>query len=315
MGKQKIIIDTDAGHDDALAMLLLICSNQFDILTITTVAGNATIEKVTRNAQAVLDLVGSKISIHSGADKPLRRKLVTAEVHGDSGIDGLDVSNTIYTLSKDAVSIMKHYLNLYPGEVSILTIGPLTNVAQLLKSNPGIENNIKELVIMGGAIESPGNKNRVAEFNFFVDPEAADIVIRSDCPKVLVPLDPCNVIKIQLDLFDSLKGKALYANLHKMMRHFIAGISKHEKVKAALVYDALAAFYFLDQKAFKTVKMDIVIETKGEHTFGMSVADRRKYSERHPNITVVTSIHRERFEWALLSALKNTADLYPEIRC
>lgn len=304
--KPKVIIDTDAGHDDALAMMLLLLSGKIDVLAITTVAGNSTIDKVTRNARAVLDLIHDTTTpLHSGAAAPLERELIVAEVHGESGIDGLDVTKTSYELTNDAVPVIKSYIEKYPGEISLVTLGPLTNIACLLQENPGIEQNIQKCVIMGGAIEAPGNKNRVAEFNFYVDPDAAKVVVDSSVQKVLVPLDPCNDIRIQLESFGALEGKKLYEPLMSMMRHFIAGIQKFEKVNAALVYDALAAYYMITPSAFQLEKMDMVVETKGEYTAGMSVVDRRAYSSKHPNVEVATKINAKQFETDLIAALKN----------
>lgn len=304
--KRKIIIDTDSGHDDALAIMLLLCSGQFDVLAITTCAGNSTIDKATRNAQAILNLIESPVNIHSGADSPLVRELVVAKVHGESGIDGLDVLSTEYELTDDASSTIVEIVEKFPGEVSIVTLGPLTNIANALTIKPSIADHIEQIVMMGGAIAVPGNKNRVAEFNFFVDPEAADIVIRTATPKVLVPLDPCNPIRLYLESFSSLNGKKIYAPLMSMMQHFIAGIQKFEKVNAALVYDALAAYYLVNESAFTTEQMDVVVETKGEHTFGMTVADRRVYSEKNNNITVVTHIDQAAFEKDLIESLQNS---------
>ncbi len=300
----SLIIDTDAGHDDALALMLLIKSRKLDIEAITTVPGNSTIEKVTRNAQAVLDLLNSKIPLYSGAAVPLKRELITAVVHGDSGLDGLDMSETNYLLTKDAVLRIKDLLEKKPHQITILTLGPLTNIAQLFLKYPHVVSLIKELVIMGGAINVAGNKNRVAEFNLFVDPEAADIVFKASVKKILVPLDPCNNVILGLDTFESLKGSSLYLPLTSMMSHFIAGIEIEEGVKGALVYDALAAYYLLNPKAYTLEKMDIVIETKGEHTSGMTVAEKRLAKQKVTNTEVVTSIDRNTFVKDLIKYLK-----------
>jgi len=298
-----LIIDTDAGHDDALALMLLVKSREFNIEAITTVAGNSTIEKVTRNAQAVLDLLQTNIPLYSGAEAPLERNLITAVVHGDSGLDGLEMSSTQYNLTKDAVLRMKEILENMPHQVTILTLGPLTNIAQLFREYPHVIPLTKEVVIMGGAINVAGNKNRVAEFNIFVDPEAADVVFRADVKKVLVPLDPCNDVVLGLDTFDSLKGSPLYQPLTSMMKHFIAGIEVEEGVNGALVYDALAAYYLLNQEAFTLQGMDIVIETKGEHTSGMTVAERRLAKQKIVNTDVATSIDKDAFVTDLIKFL------------
>lgn len=300
----SLIIDTDAGHDDALALMLLIASRASDIRAVTTVPGNSTITNVTRNAQAILDLAGTQaIPLYSGAEAPLERPLVTAVVHGESGLDGLDMSNTKYALTGDAVDQIVALVKSHPGELTILALGPLTNIALALQRSPEIADLMKQIVIMGGAIEVPGNKNRVAEFNMFVDPEAADIVFNAPIKKILVPLDVCNDIILTLDTFRPLAGKRLYDPLMSMMRHFISGIEMDEGVKGALVYDALAAYYLVNPQAFELKSMDVVVETKGEHTFGMTVAERRIGKSIDKNIMVATYIDGDKFTNDLISSL------------
>jgi purine nucleosidase len=301
--KPKIIIDTDAGHDDALALMLLIKSQQFDIQAVTTVAGNSDIKNVTRNAKAVLDLMEVTLPLYSGYENPLKRELIKAVVHGDSGLDGLDMSATQFTLTGDAPEKIIELVKANPGEISILTLGPLSNIARALQQDPSIADDIKELVIMGGAIDVPGNKNRVAEFNMFVDPEAADITFKTGIKKVVVPLDPCNHIILGLDTFEALQGSSLHKPLSSLMQHFIAGITSDEGVEGALVYDALAAYYLVNPDAFTLKAMDIVVETKGEHTFGMTVAEKRHYKAPQYNAEVATHIDQEAFTKDLLAAL------------
>lgn len=218
--KPKLIIDTDPGHDDALAILMTLLSDQFEVLAITTVAGNATIEKVTRNAQAILDLIGSPVPIFSGFDEPLKRKLVTAVVHGESGMAGFDTSSTDCRLTQNAPEKMVELVTANPEEITILALGPLSNVARAIQLDSQFSSKVKQLVIMGGAIDVPGNKNRVAEFNFFVDPEAADDVFQAEVQKVLVPLDVCNTVILQVDDFRKVQNERLQSILIPMMEHF-----------------------------------------------------------------------------------------------
>ena len=150
--KPKLIIDTDPGHDDVLAILMTLLSNQFDVLAITTVAGNATIEKVTRNAQAILDLIEDDIPVFSGLPQPIKRDLVTAVVHGESGIAGFDTSITDYKLTRNAPQKMVELINANPGEITILALGPLSNVARAIQSDYQLAKKVKQLVIMGGAL-------------------------------------------------------------------------------------------------------------------------------------------------------------------
>lgn len=293
--KRKIIIDTDPGHDDALALLLLLKSQQFDVLAVTTVAGNATIEKVTRNAQAIVNIVGSQVPVFSGPARPLKRNLVTAVVHGESGIAGFDTTKTEYALTGDAPEKIVEIVRSFPGEVTVLTLGPLTNLAQAFQLDPELPMLIDEVVMMGGAINVPGNKNRVAEFNFFVDPDAAAIVFDSNVSKTLVPLDACNDVVLQMSDFEGIKNSELKSVLLPMMNHFIIGLMKNEGTNGILVYDALAAYFLFNPDAFVIEPMDIEIESKGEHTFGMCVVEKRKYRKISPNVLVAKQVEQRIF--------------------
>lgn len=290
----KLIIDTDPGHDDALALLLTIKSSLFDIQAITTVAGNSTIENCTRNAQFVLDLVDSQIPIYSGFEKPIQRELVQAVVHGTSGLAGADTSTTKFQLTNNAPEMIVEIVRNNPG-ITILTLGPLSNIARALKIEPKLPELVDEIVMMGGAINVSGNKNRVAEFNMFVDPEAAEIVFQSNLKKVLVPLDACNqVILFEKDIL-TIGDKKLLKVLMPMMEHYIQGIGSDEGTKGALVYDVLASYYLINPRAYTTREMDIVIETEGKYTFGMTVAEKRSYKITNLNTKVITKVNRGKF--------------------
>src|SRR3989337_3566990 len=302
----KIIIDTDAGHDDVLAMMLVMKSRLCDVQIITTVAGNSNMKNATRNTAYTLDLLGrSEIPIYSGQEKPMYRKLITAVVHGKSGLDGADTSKTKYKLTSNADDKIIEVVHRYPHQVTILTLGPLSNIARAFVKDPKLPLIIDKVVMMGGAINVPGNKNRVAEFNMFVDPEAADIVFKADVKKTLVPLDPCNDIVLTESNFNSIKGSSLYIPVKKMMKQFIKGIEKHEGVKGALVYDAIAAYYLINPAVFHCKPMDIVIETNGEHTFGMTVAEKRKIEMRNYNVLVATHVEIDKFVEDFINILKS----------
>lgn len=300
--KSSVIIDTDPGHDDAMAIMLMVQSALFDIKAITTVAGNSTIEHVTRNAAYILDLLKRSIPIYSGKKHPLKRKLVQAVVHGASGLDGVDVSKTKVNLSSDAEDRIIEIVNKNNG-ITFLTLGPLTNVARAFQKDLSLPKKIKQIVMMAGAINVPGNKNRVAEFNMFVDPEAADIVFRSALQKVLIPLDVCNKVCIQIETFQKIKNKRLAKPILHMMKQFIHGLQKDEGSQGALVFDAVAAYYLINPKAFVLESMDIVIETKGEHTFGMTVAEKRGYKAKICNVAVAIDIDVQQFTTDFINIL------------
>jgi len=292
--RKPIIIDTDPGHDDALAILLLEKSGLFNIKAITTVAGNSQIGDTTDNARYILDLIDSKTPIYSGAQKPLTRELIKAEVHGEDGLAGAKITKN-EPLSANASEKIIEIVRENPHQISIVVIGPETNIAEAFLRDPELPSLIKELVIMGGAIAVPGNKNRVGEFNIFVDPESADIVFKSSVKKILIPLDVTNDIFLSLNDFEKLKGASLYEPIKNMMKPYIQGIQTFEKTAGALMYDPLAAYYLVNPSAYKTTPMDLHIETTSELTRGMTVADRRIWGEKNYNVDVVVSINREVF--------------------
>jgi inosine-uridine nucleoside N-ribohydrolase len=293
---KKIIIDTDPGHDDALAIMLAVKSDMFEIKAITSVAGNSTIENTTRNARYILELLDRKdIPVYSGAGKPLERELIKAVVHGTAGLEGADPKMEP-NLTGNASDKIIELVQKNPGEIIIVALGPLTNIALAIKKDPETMRRIKEIVIMGGAIRVPGNKNRVGEFNFFVDPEAAEIVFNFPVRKVLVPLDACNNVQLQLKDFERISNKRLREPILAMMKPFIRNIFKDEGVNAALVYDALTVYYLLNPRACKVEYLDIKIEAKSELTRGMSVADLRNVSDKKPNTIVVSYISSEEFK-------------------
>lgn len=304
MTASKIIVDTDSGADDALALLLLLGTAGMDILAATTVAGNSTIGNVTRNACAILDLAGRRdIPVHSGEPGPLARPLPKAVIHGEHGIEGIDMRATRYDLDALAADKIIEIVRANPGEIRLLAIGPLTNIARAIQKDPEVPGLIRDIVIMGGAIDVCGNMSRVAEFNFFIDPEAADIVLRAPLKKTMIPLDPCMNTALPLDFFESLKGAPLHAPMTAMMAHFIDEMARKRGIHGAMVYDAIAAFYLIDPAAFTMVDMDIVVETKGEHTAGMSIAEKRGKAQKTPNVSVAMAVDPGKFKKALSAAL------------
>lgn len=299
---RKIIIDTDPGHDDALAIMLAVKSEQFDIKAVTTVMGNSIIENTTRNARYILNLLGSDVQIYSGAEKPLSRELIQAVVHGKSGLEGID-PKIEPNLTGNAAEKIIELVEKNPYEMTIVALGPLTNIAKAIQKSPEIMKKAKEMVIMGGAIKVAGNKNRVAEFNIFVDPEAADIVFRFPVKKILVPLDACNNVKMQLEDFEKIKNETLKKPVLAMMKPFIKNIFEDEGVNAALVYDALTVYYLLNPEACIVKDYDIMVETKGELTRGMTVADLRFKPENKNLISIVESINEDSFRRDFIEAL------------
>jgi inosine-uridine nucleoside N-ribohydrolase len=308
---QKIIIDTDPGHDDAMALMLACKSVELDVLAVMTVCGNSTIENTTRNARYILDFIGGKDTpVYSGAKKPLQRELIQAVVHGVSGLDGVDLKNEA-ELTGDAVDQILRLVRSNPNEITLVTLGPLTNVALAIQKDPKTMVLVKEIVSMGGAIDVAGNKNRVAEFNIFVDPEAADVVLRFPVKKTLVPLDACNHVLMQLQDVSRIEDVPLRDLLNDMLTPYIASLEKDAGERGALMYDPLTIFYLLRPNSCRITEQNVLIETKGEITRGMTVVDRRKIGDgMEPNVTVVTNIKSQDFIDYFVGTLSGKSENY-----
>lgn len=300
---KKIIIDTDPGIDDALAIMLAAKSGIFDIKAITTIMGNSTIENTTRNAGYILKMLERvDIPIYSGASQPLTGNFKSSFVMGNTGLGDSNLDSNI-ELTCNASEKILGIISNNPYEISIIAIGPLTNIAKSIQNNPEIMRKVKEIIIMGGAIKVPGNINRVAEFNIFNDPEAADIVFKFPIKKVLIPLDVCNKVELDLKYFSQInfisKGPML-----NLIQEYIDKLEMNETGKnVALVYDALAIYYLINKEAYSTKNLDISIETKGDLTRGMTVGDFRKVSKKEINIEVAFDINKNKFAEDFLNIL------------
>ncbi len=223
--KQKIIIDTDPGKDDALAIIFAEKSGQFEILALTTVAGNSSIENVTKNAKYILKFLNSNISLYSG-EKSSNKKLDSV-IQGKNGLEGI-TNNLKTNLTNDAVEKILELIEKNPYEITIVAIGPLTNIAKAIQKSPEIMKKIKRIAIMGGALNVNGNKTKYSEFNFFADSFAAKIVLDFPIEKILVSLDVCNKIILQISDFEKIFNNKIRKFCLKIMKDYIPYILKEE---------------------------------------------------------------------------------------
>lgn len=293
--KQKIIIDTDPGVDDAIAIMLLARSDLIDIQAITTIAGNSSIKNTTANVEYLKDLLSLECPIYSGATDSLMGPFVAGQVHGITGLTGITHSFQ-GILTHNASDKIIEIVNQFPNEVTIICLGPQTNLAKAIQKDPSLPEKIKQIVIMGGAIQSPGNKSWVAEFNIFLDPEAASTVFNTSTPKVLVPLEICYHTPLFLSDLERMNSNSkLKPVLTSLITPYIKLLNQFEGVDGAIVYDALAAYYLINPSAFTTKDLEIKIEIKGEFTRGMTVADLRTWGDKNPNTAVVTKLDRSAF--------------------
>ncbi|VVT30332.1 nucleoside hydrolase [Rhizobium sp. EC-SD404] len=293
---RKIIIDTDPGQDDAAAILLALASPELDILGITTVAGNVPLDWTTRNALIICELAGrDDIPVYAGAHGPLTRPLVTAEhVHGKTGLDGPLLDEPVLKLQDEgAVDFIIRTLRAEEaGTVTLCALGPLTNLALALQKAPEIAGRIAEIVLMGGGFFEGGNITPAAEFNIYVDPEAADVVFRAGVPIVMMPLDVTHKVlttRARTEAIAALPSKATQA-LAEMLVFFERFDEQKYGSDGAPLHDPCVIAYLLRPDLFSGRVCNVEIETASELTRGMTVVDWWHVTDRLPNATVMRDV-------------------------
>ena len=302
MTARKIIIDTDPGQDDAVAILLALASpEEVEVLGITAVAGNVPLPLTQKNARIVCELAGKPDTrVFAGCAAPIARPLVTAEhVHGKTGLDGPQLPDPTMPLQDGhAVEFIIETLRAEPaGTVTLCPLGPLTNIAVALTRAPDIAPRIREIVLMGGAYFEVGNITPAAEFNIYVDPEAADIVFRSGVPLVVMPLDVTHkalTTRPRIEAF-----RALGTEPGRMVAEWTDFFERFDKEKygseGAPLHDPCVIAWLIRPELFQGRHINVMIETKGDFTLGMTVADWWRVTDRAPNAMFMREIDADGF--------------------
>jgi len=304
---RKIIIDTDPGQDDAAAIMLALGSpDEIELLGITAVAGNVPLSLTERNARIVCELCGRPdVKVFAGADKPVARALVTAEhVHGKTGLDGPELAEPTMALQDQhgVDFIIETVLREAPGSVTLCTLGPLTNIALALRKAPEIASRVRELVMMGGGFFEGGNITPAAEFNIYVDPEAADEVFRSGMPIVMMPLDVTHRVltfKTRVAAIRALGSRPALAmaEMLEFLERF--DIEKYGSDGGPL-HDPTVIAYLLKPELFSGRDCNVEIEVQSPLTTGMTVVDWWQVTGRKHNARVMRDIDADGF-FALLT--------------
>ena len=303
---RQIIIDTDPGQDDAVAILLALASPELEVLGITAVAGNVPLALTQKNARIVCELAGrSDMAVYAGCDAPLVRKLVTAEhVHGKTGLDGPQLADPVMPLQAEhAVDYIIDTLRSAPsGTITLCPLGPLTNIAQAFRKAPDIIERVQEIVLMGGAYFEVGNITPAAEFNIYVDPEAAAEVFLAGVPLVVMPLDVTHkalTTQARVDAF-----RAMGTRVGDMVAEWTNFFERFDKEKygseGAPLHDPCVIAYLLQPDLFKGRHVNVVVETGSELTLGMTVADWWHVTDRAPNAMFMGDLDADGF-FALLT--------------
>lgn len=300
-----MILDCDPGHDDAIAILLALGSPRVDLLGITTVGGNHSLDKVTHNARALCELAGhSEVPVHAGCARPLVRPAIDAAyIHGDTGLDGVDLPTPSRPLpERHAVDwLISTIMDADPGTITLVPTGPLTNIAVAVRLEPRIVGRVREIVLMGGAY-GVGNATPVAEFNVLCDPEAAHIVFGEPWPLTMIGLDVTHRALCTPEVQARLCAACprLADAVGGLMDFFRATYRDQEAFPDPPTHDPCAVARVIDHAVVATRPCPLDVELRGELTYGMTVADLRAIADDDCTSRVGTDLDVDRF-WSLVA--------------
>lgn len=302
----RIIIDTDPGQDDAVAILLALASPEIEVLGITAVAGNVPLALTELNARKICELAGRPdIKVFAGAVRPLCRDLVTAEeVHGRTGLDGPDLPTPTMPLQDGhGVDFIIETLNSEPEDtITLAVLGPMTNIALALNRAPEIVSKIKQIVLMGGGYFEQGNVTPSAEFNIYVDPQAADVVFKAGIPIVMMPLDVTHKALTSRERVEAIRN--IDSPIGDAVAQLLDFFERFDEAKYGTdggpLHDPCVIAWLLQPSLFAGRHVNVTVETASELTMGATVVDWWHVTERPKNATVMRDIDADGF-FALLT--------------
>ena len=307
----KVILDCDPGHDDVLALLLAHAHPAIELLAVTTVAGNQTLDKTTLNARRVMSAAGiNDVPIAAGAALPLMRDQVTApEVHGESGLEGWSFDEPKVAVdSRHAVDLIAETLVAH-NEVTLVPVGPLTNIALALHRYPGAMAKVKEIVLMGGS-SGLGNTTPAAEFNIHADPEVAHVVFSSGLPITMVPLDLTHQAIVSPGILERMRsiGNPVADMAAALLGFYTQAIDQAEGLWGAALHDPCAVARVIDPEVVDCIRTNVVVETARSWSYGATVCDLQGVTGRPPNVSIAQDLDEDAFWDLVLGALTT----YPE---
>jgi purine nucleosidase len=298
--RQRVILDVDTGVDDALAIMLAVRSPELEVLGITTVSGNVPVARCTANTLLVLEVLDApNIPVVSGATAPLVREAITAiEVHGGDGLGNVTSGYPTPTRQSEhgAVEFLLEMIRRFPGEMTLIASGPLTNVATAILKDRKTMHGLLGITVMGGAIHVPGNVGPTTEFNFAVDPEAAAIVLGAGLPIRLVPLDVTEQVVLPREAVEKARESGKVQRfIHEMTATTMGFHREHEGFDGMFLHDPLTVGVVLDPSLVRTQPMAVTVERRGELTSGMAVVDLRRRSCAPQIAAVCSEVESARF--------------------
>ena len=310
----KIILDCDPGHDDAVALLLAHGSPEIDLLAVTTVVGNQTLEKVTRNALAIARVANiTGVPFAAGCDRPLVRTIENApDIHGESGMDGPELPEPTVELDRrHAVDLIIDTVMAHePGTVTLVPTGGLTNIAMAVRKEPRLAERVKEVVLMGGGYHV-GNWSAVAEFNIKIDPEAAHIVFNEKWPLTMVGLDLTHQALATDEVAQRIAavGTKPAKFVGELLEFFGETYKDAQGFDFPPVHDPCAVAYVIDPSVMTTQRVPLDVELTGTLTLGMTVADFRAPAPADCNTSVAMELDQEKFWGLVVDALERIGEV------
>ena len=306
--KSKVIIDCDPGQDDALALIMAkAASDELDVLGITTVAGNVQLKMTQRNARLICEKIGfDSVPVYAGCSRPMMRELVTAEeYHGENGLNGIELYEPEKKLeSQHAVGFIIETLEKAEDDsISIVAIGPLTNIGAVIVQKPGLLKKVKEIVIMGGSFIEGGNVTAAAEFNFYVDPHAVDVVLNCGRPLIIFGLDATHQARVTAgwrERIEAMPETEAVAILKTSVDYFNKAYKDIYDQDAAPIHDVLTVAYLIAPNLFRGINTNVRVETSSELTMGASIVDQWMLEGRPENALWITEVDTDGFFELLL---------------
>ena len=310
MEKQKIILDCDPGHDDAVAIMLAAKSEVIDLLGITVVAGNQTLHNTVNNTLNICQYLDIDVPVHAGCGEPMvRKQVIAADIHGDTGLDGPAFPPLTKQAEKEhAVSFIIDTLLESEGDITVVTTGPMTNLAMAMKMEPRIVEKIKQIVLMGGCYAN-GNVTPAAEFNIFADGEAAYVCFTSERPITMVGLDVTRQTLCYPEIVERMrkiqtKGSQFFVEL---MEHFCKSQKAVFGWDGGPLHDPITIAYLIDPSVLKVQPMHSEIEIRSEQSYGRTNCDIFDYQQKPHNSHIAVGVDVEKF-WNIVEDILKQYD-------
>ncbi len=300
-----VIIDCDPGLDDVIALIMAFASEKLDVKGVTVVAGNQTLKKVGDNALKVLSYIGVNVPVAVGSEFPLVKTLITAgEVHGEDGIGGVVLPESNLKLdSRHAIDLIANILKNSKEKITIIATGPLTNIGLFLRRYPELKNKIERISLMGGSVGF-GNVTPSAEFNIFIDPEAADIVFKSGIPITMVGLNATQKAIFNMEDIKRIKSQnGKIAELVSQMLENLYNYHRLDGMEGCYLHDPVAVCAVTNPEILKTELLNVDIELKGQYTTGMTVVDIYNRLNKIGNADVTMEIDKNAYVDLIIEAV------------